>query len=544
MSVQPVITKPTELTWPRFTGIKRVRWQFSSILLLCAGLVVGALMLLPPVYLLMRTVGAGEAAVDILLKPSTIATIGRTLWLAVSVTVTSALIAIPLAWLTVCTDLPGRRVWAVAAALPLVLPSYVAAYLLASTLGPKGLFQQLLEPLTGIERFPEIYGFPGAFMVLTLMSYPYTFLTVRAAFKRLDPSLLEAARSLGLSPWRAFWRVTLPHLRPSVVAGSLLVMLYVMRDFGAVTMMRYNTFTRMIYIQYRSFTNRSLAAALAMVLIVMTAVILVLEMRTRGKAQYARRSVGSARQPKLVRLGAWRWPALLFVSFIVFMALIAPAGSLIYWLVRGYMRGQISMSLWQPAWNSFLVSLGAALMTIIAAMPVAILSVRRPGRFSQILERITYAGFALPGIVIALALVFFGANYARSLYQTLPMLVGAYVILFLPQAVGAVRSSLLQVPPSLEEAGRSLGSSPGQVFRRITLPLLQPGVLAGAGLVFLTGMKELPATLILSPTGFRTLATAVWGNIAEAFFAQAALPALLLILLSSIPLAILTLRDK
>ncbi|MCI0396401.1 MAG: ABC transporter permease subunit [Chloroflexi bacterium] len=181
---------------------------------------------------------------------------------------------------------------------------------------------------------------------------------------------------------------------------------------------------------------------------------------------------------------------------------------------------------------------------MVAALPVAVFSVRRPGWLSHLVERLTYAGFALPGVVIALALVFFGASYAGSLYQTLLMLLVAYVILFIPQAVGAARTSLLQAPACLEEAGRSLGRRPGEVFRRVTLPLLWPGLSAGAALVFLTAMKELPATLILGPAGFRTLSTTVWANISEAFFAQAAAPALLLILLSSVPLALLTLREK
>ncbi len=544
MSVQPTINKQLDLTFLRLFPKRQIHWHIPRLLLMLAGVLVGGLMLLTPVYLLARTVGAGSAAVDMLLKPTTLQTVGRTVGLAGAVTLASIALAVPLAWLTTCTDLPGRRFWLVAAALPLALPSFVAAYLLASTFGPKGLLQQTLQPLFGVERLPGIYGFPGAFLALTLMSYPYILLTVRAAFRRMDPALVEAAQSLGYTPMRAFWQVTLPQLRPSIMAGSLLVALYVLRDFGAVTMMRYNTFTRMIYIQYQSFSSRSLAAALSLVLIGMTAVILYLEMRARGRAQYARRSVGAARQQKLVKLGAWRWPAALLIGSLVTVALLGPAVSLIYWLARGIMRGQEVSALWQASWNSVTVSLAAAAAAILAALPVAVLSVRQPGRFSHTLERLTYAGYALPGIVIALAFVFFGANYLRSLYQTLPMLIIAYVILFVPQAVGATRSSLLQVPRSLEEAGRSLGKRPLQVFRSITFPLLRPGVLAGLALVFLTAMKELPATLILSPIGFGTLATAVWSNISEAFFAQAAAPALLIILLSSVPLAILTLRDK
>lgn len=543
MSLKSSSVKPLALSWPQL----RVRFpqlRLSTVLLYTIGLLVAGLMLLTPVYLLIRTAGSGQAALDILVKASTVQALGRTVGLSLAVTVASALLAVPLAWLTVCTDLPGRKLWAIAAALPLVLPSYVAAFLFVSTLGPKGLLQQWLYPLTGIERLPEIYGFSGAFIVLTLMSYPFTLLSVRAALQRMDPSLVEAARSLGLSPWQAFWRVTLPHLRPALVAGSLLVSLYVLRDFGAVTLLRYTTFTRLIYQQYQSFSDRSLAAALSLVLIALTALVLWLDVRTRGKAQYTRRSVGTARQAKLVQLGWWRWPALAFVSLIVLLGLVMPAAGLIYWLVRGIGQGEVVAPLWQASTHSVLVSFAAALLTVAAALPVAILAVRKNNRVSQFIERITYTGYALPGLVIALSLVFFGAQYARPLYQTLPMLLAAYLILFIPQAVGSARTSLLQLPHSLEEAGRSLGHSSTGVFRRITLPLVQPGVLAGGALVFLTCMKELPTTLLLSPTGYSTLATSVWSAISEVFFARAAAPALLLILLSSVPLALLTLREK
>jgi iron(III) transport system permease protein len=194
--------------------------------------------------------------------------------------------------------------------------------------------------------------------------------------------------------------------------------------------------------------------------------------------------------------------------------------------------------------NSILGSSLASGVTLVAALPVAALAIRRPNPVSRLLDRLTYIAFALPGIVIALALVFFGANYAPFLYQTLPLLVFAYAILFLPEAVGAVRTSMLQVPPNFEEAGRSLGQKPLQVFRRITLPLIRPGLAAGAGLVFLTTMKELPATLILAPYGFKTLATSVWSAVSEAYFARAAAPALILILVSSLPLAALISRDQ
>ena len=502
------------------------------------------LLLLPIAYLILRTLQADARAWSLILSTRTLVTLGRTIALALSVTGISAFLAVLLGWLTARSDLPLRRLWTVLLALPLVIPSYVGAYLLVAAAGPRGILAHWLEAISGLPQLPSIYGFPGALIVLTLLSYPFSFISVRAAFQGLDPALEEAARTLGLGPWRTFWRVTWPHLRPALVAGSLLVALYVLRDFGAVAIMRYDTFTRVIYLQYQSTFDRSTAAGLSLVLVLLTLLVLALEVRTRQGGRLTRSTASGDRRAPPVQLGPWRWPAIIFCTGLVALALLLPMGVLSYWLARGLRAGQGLGSLWQATQGSLLASGLATGVILAGALAVAIFNVRSPGRLSQLAERLSYTAFALPGIVIALALVFLGANLAPGIYQTLPMLILAYLILFLPQAVGSVRTSLLQVPPSLEDAGRSLGRRPGQVFRAITLPLLRSGLLAAAALVFLTTMKELPATLILSPFGFRTLATAVWSAVSEAFFAQAAAPALILILVSSVPMAWIVLRDQ
>lgn len=502
-----------------------------------------AAILLPILYLLLRAWSGDSPATEILLRSQTLETLGRTAWLAFWVTLLSILIALPLAWLTTRTDLPGKRFWSMVTPLPLVVPSYVGAYLFASALGPRGLLQSVLEPPLGITRLPEIYGFPGALLVLTLLNYPFLLLTLRATLQRMDPALEEAAASLGLSRWQAFWRVVLPQLRPAMATGSLFVILYVLRDFGAVAIMRYNTFTRVIYIQYQNTFDRAAAATLALVLIGLSLVVLAVELRARGRARLDSPN-RPFRKPSIFPLGRWRWPALAFCTMIVMLALVLPAGILAYWLLRGVEAGEVLGSLWADAGNSLLASGLAALVTTLAALPIAILEVRRNNPASRMIERISYMAFALPGIVIALALVFFGANYAPWLYQSLAMLLLAYLILFLPQIVGTLRNSLLQVHPNMEEAGRGMGKPAFEIFARITLPLVRPGVAAGAALVFLTAMKELPATLLLAPSGFSTLATSVWSTVSEAFFARAAAPALLLVLLSSLPMAILELRQN
>ncbi len=243
-------------------------------------------------------------------------------------------------------------------------------------------------------------------------------------------------------------------------------------------------------------------------------------------------------------LGRWKWPAFLLCAVVVIQALLLPAGVLLYWLVRGLASGESLAPLWSAAGNSLLASAAGAGLTLAAALPLVILITRRPSVMTQFAERLAYSGFAVPGIVIALAFIFFGARNTPGLYQTLPVLLIAYAIMFLPQATGALRVSFLQVHPGLEEAARSLGKRPWQVFLRITLPMVRPGVLAGIALVFLTALKELPLTLLLAPFGFKTLSTAVWSAVTEAFFARAAAPALLLILTSSVPLAVLTLREE
>lgn len=507
--------------------------------------VVAAAMLLPLIYLVLRSSEGGWAEVaETVFDDDTLAVLLRSVVLASVVTFASIAVAVPLAWLTARTDLPGRQAWAVLAALPLVIPSYVGGFVLVSVLGPRGTLQGVLEPL-GVERLPEIYGLFGAALALTLFSYPYVFLTARSALRGMDPALEEAARSLGSGAWGSFFRVTLPQARPAIVAGGLLVALYSLSDFGAVSLLHFDSFSAEIYIQYRSAFDRTPAAILALMLVALTATVLFIEGRTRGRLRYHRSTVGVARPGggAAVRLGRWRWLALAFCAAVVALALVAPVGVLVFWLLRGLAEGEPLRLVWGATANSVYVSALAAALAALAALPVAVLAVRHPGRASGMLERLTYLGYGLPGIVLALSLVFFGSNMAPWAYQTIGLLVFAYAVHFLPQAVGATRSALLQVRPSVEEAARGLGRKPASVIATVTVPLARSGILAGAALVFLTTMKELPATLLLSPIGFDTLATSIWTATTDAFFARAAAPALILILVSAIPMYFLTIRE-
>jgi iron(III) transport system permease protein len=365
-----------------------------------------ALVVLPLVYLVLRAAGGGLDAFEVLERPGTLTLVGETLMLVAAVTGTAILVGLPLAWLVVRTDLPARRLIAVAAPLPLVIPSYVAALALLGAFGPRGLLQQLLEPL-GVERLPEIYGFVGAWLALTLSTYPYVFLLAGAALRGLDPALEDAARGLGRSRWGVFRRVTLPALRPSLGAASLLVALYTLSDFGAVSLMQYNALTRSIYLQYRSLFDRTPAAVLALVLVALAAALLVLEERSRRRVRAS--ASGAERPPKTIPLGAWRWPAFAFCAAVVAFFLVVPLTVLVYWTARGVELGHGIAFAWEAALSSLSASALAAVIAVVAALPVALLAERYPARWTRTLERLGYTGNALPGIVIALSLVFFAA---------------------------------------------------------------------------------------------------------------------------------------
>ena len=526
----------TSLSVRRYFGV-----VFKAIVLLIA-----LAMLLPLAYLLYRAAGVGwTQAVDLLARMRTLQIMWNSLILVCGVTTLSLALALPFAWLTERTDLPGWRIWTVLAMMPLVIPSYVGGFALIAMFGPRGVLQELLSPF-GVNRLPSIYGFTGALWVLTLFTYPYIFMSIRAALHRFDPSIEEAARSLGYNGWQTFLKVTLPNLRPAITAGGLLVALYTLSDFGAVSLLRFNSFTRAIYVQYLSSFDRNVASLLSLALIVFTIILLVLERnsRGRGRPRYYRSSAGVAAPRKRIELGHRKWPALLFCGTVVTAALVLPVGVIVFWLLRGLASGESLTPVWTATLNSFRAGAMAALAAAALGLPVAFAAIRMGGRLMNLAARAVYVGYGLPGIVIALSLVFFGANFAPLLYQTLWMLVFAYVVRFLPQAIGAMQISLLQMNPRLEEAGRSLGLGNRAVFRRIIAPIVQPGVLAGMALVFLTTVKELPATLLLSPTGFTTLATQIWSATDEAFFARAAAPALMLLAMSAFSIFLVLMQEE
>lgn len=480
----------------------------------------------PLVYLGVVIADAPQAAWDAIARERTARLALRSMSLAAAVAVTAGALAVVLAWLTTSTDLPGRRFWAVLTVLPFVVPSYIGAYLFVGALGPGGVLIQV----------DWIYGFGGAWLVLSLATYPLVLLPVRAALRGLDPSLHEASAGMGRRPFAVFRTVTLPQLAPAIGAGMLLATLYTLSDFGAVSILRFDSFTRVIYQSYRGSFDRSGAAALAALLVLLMFVLFALESRVRGRHRRARAAPGTVRPATPVPLGRWTVPALAFCGLVVGVALVIPVMTLLVWSSRAVAGSPEWATTLSAAGNSLLTASLAAVVAVAVAAPVALLAARHPGRSTRTVEAVSSSGYVLPGIVVALSLVFIATRVTPWAYQTLAVVVFALVVHLLPLALGAMRSSLLQIPPSVEEAGRSAGRGPLAVWATITAPLAASGTLAGGALVFLTAVKELPAIIVLAPTGFDTLATQIWQQSSAAAFERSAIPALVLLAVSAPPL--------
>ena len=527
----PSLAAPTPLDTRRPRPRTRAPWW-----LWLPALIALAPTVVPFAFLIGRVIGETATAARIVLSANTAHLVWNTSWLIALVVATTAIIGVGAAWLTERTDLPGRRIWRVVVALPLVIPSYVVALALLSATGPRGLLEQTL----GV-AVPSVVGLTGAWLALTVATYPFVYLTTATALRRMDPAHEEAARGLGASPWRVFRTIVVPQLRPSLGAGLLLVALYSLSDFGAVSLMRFDSFTRVVYAQYAGRLDRTPAAVLAALLVLLALVVVWAERATRGRAAYHWRSM--PRPARIARLtGGNRIAALASLTALALVALGAPIGTLLGWLGRGTGSGRPFP--WGAVAGSVAGSALAAGLVALLALPTAVLVTRHASRRTAWVERIAYTVFALPHITVGLAVVFFSARYLGGLYQSLIVLVLVYASIFFAQALGAARSSLLQVSPSVEEASRSLGAGPISTMLRVTAPMVRRGLVSGSLLVFLTTMKELPVTLLLRPTGFDTLAVGIWSSADSVLFSRAAGPALLLIAVSAVPMYLLATRER
>jgi iron(III) transport system permease protein len=470
---------------------------------------VAFLVLLPLADTLAQAVqvGFGRAA-HLLFRPLVGELMLNTLALVVSAVASSAVIGVAVAWFVERTALPGRRVWAVLAAVPLAIPAFVTSY-------------------AWVSLSAGLQDFAGALLVVTASYYPLVYLPVAAALRGMDPALEETARSLGLGAWGAFVRVVLPQLRPALLGGMLLVALDTLVEFGAFALLRFRTFTTEIYAEYRTSFDGAEAALLAAILIVLCLVCLAVEVKVRSRARYARVAKGARRGAARHALG-W-WGGLVFALFVVLavVTLGVPLGTILYWLTQSSAAaiapvGVSARLLAGATLSSVELGLAGAALTVVLALPLAFLAARYEGWIVTLLERTAYLAQGLPGIVVALALVSLTIRAVRPLYQSASLLVVAYAILFLPLALVSIRAALSQTQKSLEEAGRSLGLGWIATLWRVTLPLAGPGLGAAAALVFVSVSTELTATLLLAPIGTQTLATEVWADTSTLAFAAAA----------------------
>lgn len=475
--------------------------------------------LLPLGYLLIRLFAGFDKAIAELLRVRTLELLANTLLLTVSVTITAMLIGFLQAWLTTRTNLVGVAIFAVLGTLPLAIPSYVLALAYTSI-------------------FPGFSGFFASWVTLSLASAPYVFLAVSAALIRSNVGQEEVARSLGLTSFQVLTKVTWPQVRPAAVASGLLVALYTLSEFGAVSILRFDTFTRAIYNAYRGSFDRTAAAALAVVLVLLTLIVLYFEKRYRTNYTQVEKQ---SRQLD-IQLGAWRPVAVAGLIVTAIGSSLVPIIALVSWTFFG------------EAWNlaEILEALGASLGLAVTAglvigifaTAIAIWNVRFASRFAAGIELTVWSSHALPALVVALSLVFFGANLTPGLYQTVWLLIFAYLILFLPNALSVITTPIAQVSIAQEQVARSLGLGKLGTIFKLVLPMSRVGIWAGISLASLAVLKELPATLLLRPNGVDTLATELWAATETLSYSQAAPYALLLIIIAGVPALVLNAQAR
>jgi iron(III) transport system permease protein len=518
----------------------------AGVVLHLIGLVVAAAFAAPVLYVAWRALTLGGERREVLSE--SLAPAWRTVQLGVLVTTATGVIGVALAWLLTRTDVPLARLWRVLAPVPLVFPSFIGAAAFIAGLGPDGVLREAFE-LVGYHPPRRFRGLGASVLVLTLFTYPLVYLPVAARLATLPPHLEESSRLLGDRPMRTFGRVILPLVRGAIAGGTLMVLLYCLSEFGAVQLLGYDTLTRVVYAT--RLADRAASFMAAAILVVMALAAIVIERRLRGPLDH--RTGAATRRSRAVLLGRWKLPATAFVVVVLGFALVVPVLSLGQWAWRAVanadeprpdaLRHELG-SLASPAWTTAWLGVVASVIAIAVVVPVAVLAVRRRSRISAAVTTSITAGFAVPGLVIALSLTFWAlrAPGLSALYQRVPLLIVAYVVHFGAQALRSSELAVGSVPRALDESALLLGASPLRRAATVHLPLMLPGLLAGGGLVMLSVLKELPATLLLAPIGYETLTTRVWGAFEDGFLAEAGFGAIALVAASALLTWLIVLR--
>ena len=513
----------------------------AGVIVLLLG--VGFLVLPPLLYLAGSALRPGTLGA---LSGTTILTLaGKSLSLAALATLWAMILALPLAWLVVRTDLPFRDFCRWLAVIPLAIPSYIGALTYIALLGPVGMVNTWLGDLTGVpQQWVNIYGYWGGVFVLGLFTYPYIFLLACGALETTNPAIEETARSLGEGPLGVFRRVTLPMLRPSILAGGLLAFLYALSDFGSLSLLRVHVFTTEIYHQLNTRFDQSAAAMLSFVLVLITFAVLVGQRVLLGRRSYVT-VTGTARVARPVRLGRWRWLAYVLAGGVLGLSVFIPLTVLLFQAGSASQFADVFLEQWGFFKNSLWTAGVAATIAMLLGLLIAYAALRAKGSVGVGLSGTVQIGYAIPGTVLGLSLILLYNTYLPWVYGTVGVLILAYLIRFLTQSVQGVEAALGGINPHLEEAARSLAASPGAVLRRVLAPLVRPTLFAVWALVFISAMKELDATLLLRPAGFDTLPVRVYIHTVEAEYAKAAALSLLLIAFTALPWLVMTrLREK
>jgi len=481
--------------------------------------------LIPLGYVAWATVSIGwTKAYDLVVRPRVGELLFNTVTLVVITVPLCVVIGVGVAWLVERTDLPGRAFWRPLFVAPLAVPAFVNSYAWVGVL-------------------PSLHGLWAGVLVSTLSYFPFMYLPVAATLRRLDPAIEESARALGSDTAGVFFRVVLPQLRLAILGGGLLIGVHLLAEYGAFAMVRFDTFTVAIFQQFQVTFDGAAGSMLAGVLVLLCLVLLVAEALARGSGRFSRIGSGAQRVAVPIYLGRNMIVAQAGLAAVAVLALGVPVGTILRWLWLGGTKVWVLDDIVTALGQTIGLATVAAVLTTVLAFPVAWVAVRSSGVLARVVEGANYVTSSLPGIVTALALVTVTIRLAPPLYQSIVLIVFAYVLLFMPRALVNVRAGLAQVPPSLEEASRSLGSSPTATFLRVTLRLTAPAAAAGASLVFVAVATELTATLLLAPTGTRTLSMRFWSLSSELDYAGAAPYALVLVVLA-IPVTLVLFRQS
>jgi iron(III) transport system permease protein len=477
--------------------------------LLVAAIAAVVVVVLPVAVTIVQALNGGLPAVrHAITATSSLRLLGHTLLVALASTPICGVFGLGSAWFVERTTLPGRRVWALFMVAPLTIPLFVTSYAWASLGTP-------------------LQGFLGAAGIIAFSYYPIVFLLVAIALRGLDPALEDTARSLGLGTRQIFFRVVLPQLRPALYGGLLLVALDALVEFDAFVGLRFQTFSSDIYAQYQLGFSASGAAALSFFSIALCLILLFGEAQLRGNANYTRVSLGVRRVSPRYDLGRWRWLVLACFLGVAGVSTGIPIAKLIEWFGESSQTALTGAAgnlhyLFPATVTSVAVGAGSALIALMLALPIAVLAVRYRGPAVSTLERATYLSFALPDLVAAIALAYAAVHWAHFLYGSVALLLLADAILFVPFAVVAMRATLGQIEPALEDSARALGSGPIRTLWRITVPLARPGFAAAAVLVFAFVLGDLATAQVLLPLNLYTLATEFNANSSTVAFAAAA----------------------